>query len=814
MGSQELGHWVVEPAPPRFGRSLCSAAVIVLRIAAILIVLCQATSQVRAQVAWWSQQPLVAAAVPETDSDWVRNPVDAFVLRRLRATGLVPSAMADRRALIRRLTFDLHGLPPTWAEVDAFLSDTAEHAYERLVDRLLQSPRYGERWARHWLDVVHYGETHGYDKDKLRPNAWPYRDYVIRSFQQDKPYARFVAEQIAGDILYPNTEDGIVALGFLAAGPWDFVGHVELRDGTVDKDITRSLDRDDMVHTTMSTFVSTTAACARCHDHKFDAIPQRDYYRLQAVFAGVDRADRSCEAATTDRRLASNAGTLGYHSEIAASPDDRKWVQIDLGEARELDEILLYPAHEVFGGHPGPGFGFPLRFRIDVANDDAFLAAIPIADHTGEDYRPPGDAPQHFAVGGKRARYVRITATRLFERTNDWIFALGELVVLTSDRNVAALAPVTAHDSIEAGGAWGKAYLTDTAARRSGRMVYAAATEFAAAGNFTAAAIPRAVHVLLRGDVRQPLAQVAAGALSCFPALEQHFDGVLDAAEGQRRAALARWICDEANPLTWRSIVNRVWQYHFGRGLVDTPNDFGRMGSAPSHPELLDWLAVWFRDHGGSFQQLHRLLLTSAAYRQSSAPRSQDDPVYRLDAGNTLLWRMPRRRLEAEAIRDAMLAISGKLDLTMGGPSVRWFEFVDDHSPRYRYDAFDPDSAGAFRRSIYRHIVRSVPDPFFETLDCADASLLTPKRYATMSPLQALAMHNNRFVLRQAQHFAARVRNEANTVPGQVHAAVRIAFARAPLASERAIMIEHCQQHGLESLCRLIFNLNEFVFVD
>jgi cytochrome c553 len=796
------------------GRSLCSAAVIVLRIAAIIIVLFQATSQVRAQVAWWSQQPLVAAAVPDIDSDWVRNPVDAFVFRRLRATGLAPSAMADRRTLIRRLTFDLHGLPPTWAEVDAFVSDEAGDAYERLVDRLLQSPRYGERWARHWLDVVHYGETHGYDKDKLRPNAWPYRDYVIRSFQQDKPYARFVAEQIAGDILYPNTEDGIVALGFLAAGPWDFVGHVELRDGTVDKDITRSLDRDDMVHTTMSTFVSTTAACARCHDHKFDAIPQRDYYRLQAVFAGIDRADRSYQAATTDRHLTSSVGTLGYHSEIAALPDDRKWVQIDLGEARELDEILLYPAHEVFGGHPGPGFGFPVRFRIDVANDEACLDAVAIADHTDEDHQPPGDAPLHFAVGGKRARYVRITATRLFERTNDWIFALGELVVLASDRNVAALAPVTAHDSIEAGGAWGKAYLTDTAARRSGRMVYAAATEFAAAGNFTAAASPRPVHVLLRGDVRQPLAQVAAGALSCVPALEAHFDGSLDAAEGKRRAALAHWICDEANPLTWRSIVNRVWQYHFGRGLVDTPNDFGRMGSAPSHPELLDWLAVWFREHGGSFRQLHRLLLTSAAYRQSSAPRSQDDPAHRLDASNTLLWRMPRRRLEAEAIRDAMLAISGKLDLTMGGPSVRWFEFVDDHSPRYRYDAFDPDSAGAFRRSIYRHIVRSVPDPFFETLDCADASLLTPKRYATMSPLQALAMHNNRLVLRQAQHFAARVRNEANTVPGQVHAAVRIAFARAPLASERAIMIEHCEQHGLESLCRLIFNLNEFVFVD
>ena len=804
---------------------LCSVAITVLRLAGILAALLHASLGLQAQeTTWWSQQPLRTVAVPkvpvpdvavaDSESDWVRTPIDAFVLRQLRANGLAPSPIADRRTLIRRLTFDLHGLPPTSAEVEAFLNDPREDAYERLVDRLLQSPRYGERMARHWLDVVHYGETHGYDKDKLRANAWPYRDYVIRSFNTDKPYARFVEEQIAGDVLYPNTEEGIVALGFLAAGPWDFVGHVELRDGTIDKDITRSLDRDDMVHTTLSTFASTTAACARCHDHKFDAIPQRDYYRLQAVFAGVDRADRSYAATAADRHLTSSAGTLGYHSAIAASRDDGKWVQIDLGEARNLDEILLYPAHEVFGGHPGPGFGFPLRFRIDVANDDACTDAEPIADHTGEDYLPPGDAPQHFAVGGKRARYVRITATRLFERTNDWIFALGELVVLANDRNIAALAPVSAQDSIEAGSAWGKSYLTDTAARRSGRMVYAAATMFPAVGNFTAAAAPRPVHVLLRGDVRQPLAQVAAGALSCLPALERHFELPLDAAEGQRRAALAHWLTDAANPLTWRSIVNRVWQCHFGRGLVDTPNDFGRMGSAPSHPELLDWLAIWFRDNGGSFQQLHRLLLTSSAYRQSSAPREHDDPAQRVDAGNTLLWRMPRSRLEAEAVRDAMLAISGKLDLTMGGPSVRWFQFVDDHSPRYRYDAFDPDGAGAFRRSIYRHIVRSVPDPFFETLDCADASLLTPKRYATMSPLQALAMYNNRFVLRQAEHFAARVRSEAQALPEQVDAAVRMAFARQPAASERTIMIRHCQQHGLESLCRLIFNLNEFLFVD
>ncbi len=732
----------------------------------------------------------------------------------MQGKGLSPSPDADRRTLIRRLTFDLHGLPPTLAEIKAFTNDASEEAYERLVDRLLASPRYGERWARHWLDVVHYGETHGYDKDKLRTNAWPYRDWVIRSFNEDKSYTRFAKEQLAGDVLYPGTSDGIVALGLIAAGPWDFVGHVELREGTVDKAITRSLDRDDMVHTVMSTFVSTTATCARCHDHKFDPIPQRDYYQLQTVFAGVERADRSYEDVGTNKHITSTANTLGYHSKITDTKDQDKWVQVDLGKPHNIEEILLYPAHEVFGGHPGPGFGFPIRFRIEASNDADFQAATSIADHTNQDYQSPQDAPQRFAGKGKRARYVRVTATQLFERTKDWIFALGELVVLENGNNIAAQAPVTAMDTIEAGGAWGMRYLTDVAAHRGGRMVYAASSSFRGSGNFTAPTKPRPVHLLAHGDVKQPLDLMTAGALSCLPTLSHHFELPPEAGEGQRRAALANWIADKDNPLTWRSIVNRVWQYHFGRGLVDTPNDFGRMGSKPSHPELLDWLAVWFRDGGGSFKQLHRMILTSSAYRQSSSPRTATDLAHRQDQGNTLLWRMPRRRLEAEAIRDTMLVVSGKIDLTMGGPSARWFGFVDDHSPHYSYEDFAADGHGAWRRSIYRHIVRSVPDPFFEALDCADASILTPTRHTTLTALQALVMSNNRFVLSQAEHFAARLADAAATAPQQVDYAFQLALGRPPSPDESNIMSSYAKEHGLPSMCRLIFNLNEFLFID
>ena len=400
---------------------------------------------------WWSLVPLAEVEVPELDDPWIRTPVDAFILAKLHEHGLSPSAEADRRTLIRRLTYDLHGLPPTPEEIDAFVADTRDDAYEQLVDRLLASPRYGERWGRHWLDVVHFGESHGYDKDKPRLNAWPYRDYVINSLNADKPYDQFVTEQIAGDFLSLDPQ-ATVATGFIAAGPWDFVGHVELREGTTDKAIARSNDRDDMVANTMSTFVSLTVHCARCHDHKFDPIRQQDYYALQAVFAGVERAERpyDVDEETTERRLrllaragvkelglaalnrrveeitspeiealdkqiaawqseldalpaAKASQTLGYHSQIMPAPDATKWVQVDLGESRPIDEVVLVPAHVVYGGHAGPGFGFPPRFKVEVSDDPAFLSSRVLADHTEVDLPHPGDAWQRIAADGTAA---------------------------------------------------------------------------------------------------------------------------------------------------------------------------------------------------------------------------------------------------------------------------------------------------------------------------------------------------------------------------------------------------------------------------
>jgi hypothetical protein len=786
------------------------------------------TEKLRKKAEFWTFQKAVKPKVPKIAGREFPNPIDAFVAEKWASEGLHGSPEADRRTLARRVYFDLTGLPPTPEEFRAFMEDRSPNAYERLVDRLLASPRYGERWARYWLDIVHFGESHGYDKDKPRPNAWPYRDYVIQAANEDMPYSRFVQEQLAGDILFPDDPRATIATGFIAAGPWDFVGHAELPESKTDGLIARYNDRDDMVMTTMTTFESLTVHCARCHDHKFDPITQEDYYRLQAVFAGVDRADRMVEpdvlTATKRRDLtarkielalelrkleakreaaaptveAKRLDTLGYHSEIEKSPDKEKWVQLDFPEPLQIDAIGLVPAFEIFGGHPGPGFGFPVRFKVEVGDGDRLET---IRDETKTDFANPGNAVV-IAEAGRRATRVRITATKLWKRTDDYAFALGEAWVISGGTNIASTANLSALDSIEASPSWSKKNLTDgigvashpekwrewkkfkgaatddlklarnrlaeaesqLSALPAGQLVYAAATDFKDNGSFHhTGGKPRVVNLLKRGDVKQPVREMEPGALGCLPELEAKFD--IDAAnEGERRAALAKWLTRDQNFLLRRSIVNRVWQFHFGRGIVDSPNDFGHMGSVPTHPELLEWLAFWFKENGESIKALHKLIVMSAAYRQSSA----DQPdLAKLDGDNRFLWRMNRARLDAEQLHDAMLQVSCQLDLRMGGPSDQQFFFKDDHSPIYDYTRFDFDSPAARRRSIYRFIVRSVPDPLMEALDCPDASLLTGKRTVTLTALQALATLNNPFVLKQVEQFAKRLQTERPTLDAQ-----------------------------------------------
>lgn len=860
---------------------------------------------------WWSLKPPVKHAPP---GEGTANPIDGFIAAKLAAKGLAMAPEADARTLGRRVYFDITGLPPSPEALDAFVADPRADKYERLVDSLLGSTAYGERWARHWLDVVHYGDTHGYDKDQPRPNAWPYRDYVIRALNEDKPYARFVQEQIAGDVLFPGTRDGIEALGFIAAGPWDLIGHAEVPEEKIDGKIARHLDRDDMVANTIGTFTSATVHCAQCHNHKFDPISQEDYYSLQAVFAALDRADKkydldpaiaarraelsarkqSLEAKEREfaERVAKAAGPelaklekeikaaesaasqgrrpeYGWHSGIEKMQEVRKWVQVDLGSAVSLDRVVLAGVWDDFNGI-GAGFGFPVRFRIELSDEPEFRS-VPgvVAGMDLVDFANPGTAPQTFPAGGKSGRYLRVTATKLAPRMNDFIFALSELQAFdAAGRNVALGAVVTSGDSIEAPVRWARKNLTDgiypaatgggenlaglrqkrdallgavvNAGLRAEREANASAlgavskeiaklppanvvfagTVHTGTGTFKGTGAqggrPRTITLLARGQVTQPGREMQPAALSIL-------DGVVpstfrlppDSPEGARRAALAKWITDERNPLTWRSIVNRVWLYHFGRGLVDSPNDFGRMGAAPTHPELLDWLSVTFRDDmGGSLKKLHKLILMSATYRQGSSAVSPK--AEQMDSGNSLLWRQNRRKLEAEAVRDAVLAVSGKLNPAPGGPG--WKDFVvkhPEHSPHYKYELADPEDSTTWRRSIYRFIVRSQTNPFMTALDCADPSMRIDKRNESVSPAQALTLLNNGFMVSQSVHFAERVKKEAGeNVGAQLARAYRLATGRAPGADEMNRLVLFAQKHGMANACRVILNLNEFTFID
>ena len=632
---------------------------------------------------WWSRKPVAEPSVPAADTtsaDWPRNPIDAFILAKLTEKSLAPAPEADRTALLRRLSFDLLGLPPTPEEIARFLADPTPDAYERLVDRLLASPHFGERWARHWMDLVHFAETHGHDQDRIRPNAWPYRDYLIGSFNRDTPYARFVREQVAADALFPAEPWLAVAQGMLAAGPWDESSLRDIRDDSIDRLIGYYIDRDDVVTTVMSTFASTTVHCARCHDHKFDPISQEDYYALQAVFAGVDKAERGFDKYPTLDRL-------------------RRRQKAEVKETEPKDPRLA------------------AWLKVE-------LAALPPQD-----------------------------------------------------------------------------------------LVFAAASDFLPDASHVPPGKPRPVHVLRRGDIHQPGKPAMPGTLSCIEGLPSRFPDSGGDDEAARRAALACWLTDPKNPLTWRSIVNRVWGWHFGRGLVTTPSDFGRMGSLPSHPELLDWLTSWFVQSGGSLKTLHRLIVTSAVYRQSVR---HDESFAAIDGDNQYLWRQNRRRLDAESVHDAILAVAGRLDQEMGGPSVQQFSLRPGvHvTPVVDYSQYDWNSLGSCRRGVYRFVFRTIPDPFFDALDAADGSQLTAVRNESITPLQALELLNSPFVLRQSEALAQCLENSSDSADGQVRRALELAYGRSARPEEITALRAYAVRHGLANLCRLIFNSNEFLFVN
>ncbi|MEN9574094.1 MAG: hypothetical protein RL514_1949 [Verrucomicrobiota bacterium] len=920
-------------------------------------------------LAHWAYQPVVRPALPTVkQSSWPRTVLDHFILAKLEAKGLQPSPEADPRTLIRRLYFDLLGLPPTPEEVEAFAkecgvrvsefgvakgarpTDSAfripHSALERLVDRLLASPHYGERWARHWLDIAHYADTHGFERDQLRPNAWRYRDYVIAALNADKPYDQFLREQIAGDVLPSDpkrqTPEAVSATGFLAAGPWDFVGQIETKSDVLRR-AARADDLDDMVTQVLTASMGVTINCARCHDHKLDPISQREYYGLWAVFAGVKRGDRELDPAATMRRETERkqlqtrlrevtaelgrltgegldladmvsggngrgTGTkgagldlrtgnvvkdkLGYHRDIqlnrlqkpewpdANTPKFVQWVFVPDGKSpvpvapqvtvsnlpptsghawdairngalnaqvsTKLDGVeFATNGHSLLGLHANAGITFNLA-EIRKASGFAKLrfttlvgfGAGPTAAATRADFSVFAGRELLFQkLRLRKDESARVdlaipaTAATLTLVATDGGDGIGNDLLLLGDAKLSLAVeaqPLAAAERarIEALRAEEKQLTTALAAKADGEKVYA----------ITSSESP-VVKVLRRGNPEDAQEEVAPGVLACVKHAPAGFARAKT--EGERRLALAEWITHPANPLTRRVLVNRLWHHHFGVGLVDTPSDFGKGGGVPSHPELLDWLAEEFLARGWSVKAMHRLICTSAAYRQQSVISSQwlvisgasqsskrtagelNTPslitnyslAQRLDASNRLLWRQNPRRLDAESTRDAVLAISGKLNLAAGGPGFRDFKYTEAYAPIYDY--VTADTPELWRRSIYRFVVRTTPHTFMTTLDCPNPANLTPARTATTTALQALALSNNEFILQQARHLAARLEREAGADPtAQITRAFHLAFARPPTREELAGATQLVRSDSLFALCRMLLNANEFVYVD
>lgn len=872
----------------------------------------RATTARRAGYDWWALQPLQEPSLPASRQAGVRNGIDRFVIARLQQSGLVPAPAAERAVLIRRLSFDLLGLPPTAEEVDAFASDSRPDAYERLVDRLLASPQYGVRWGRHWMDVARFGESQGFERDKLRENSWPYRDWVVDALNADMPYDEFARMQIAGDVLSDQVDQGVIATGFLVAGPWDEVG--QNQQSAAMKAVVRQDELEDYVSVVGQSFLGLTIHCARCHDHKFDPIRQEEYYSLAAALDGVahgsrevisqqnsqrkaelasvvaaleaeranllaaarDRIEQAAGPAvapaaapiarwTFDQGLEDSIGGLhitpqggadlqqgalrldgrGWGSTIPLTRDLREktleaWIRLDDLEQRGggaisvqtldggvFDAIVFgerEPRHWMAGSD---GFRRTQTFggpeETEAAASAVHMAIVYSADGTVAGYRngkPYGTpyrthAPPTFAAGQAQIvfglrhapagsnKHLRgaIEAAQVYDRalTSEEVavsFSAGAHGA-TEEELLATFSPAERQT-------W-ESLASRLAEARRARDALQPLSVYAVAPR-----VPGVSHLLLRGSPATPGDRVVPGGVASIQGVSSDFGLPADAPDAARRRRLAEWVTHPDNPLFARVLVNRVWHYHFGAGLVRTPSDLGFNGGQPSHPELLDWLATQFLRQGQSLKALHRLIVTSGTYRQSSRFNSRAADV---DADNLLLWRMSPRRLQAEELRDAALAVAGALNTQLGGPGYRDFETFT-HNTQF-YEIKDMAGPRFDRRTLYRTWIRSARSPLLDVFDCPDPSTKTPQRAVTVTPLQALSLMNNAFVLRMSERFAQRLRDDAgDEVASQIQRAFRLAYGRDPQTNELGELAAFVGQHGLPELCRVILNSSEFLYID
>ncbi|MEQ8847761.1 PSD1 and planctomycete cytochrome C domain-containing protein [Botrimarina sp.] len=682
----------------------------------------------------WAFEPRQRVAPPAVQGEgWVSNPIDRFILARLEAAGVEPSPQADRRTLIRRLSYDLIGLPPTPAEVEAFVADDRPDAYERLVDELLASPHYGENWARHWLDVVRYAETNSFERDAAKPNAWKYRDYVIRSLNEDKPYEQFVREQLAGDELDEVTEESIIATGYYRLGVWD--------DEPADPLQAKYDELDDLVSTTSQAFLGLTVGCARCHDHKIDPIPQTDYYGMVALLADVTPYGTRGDEAT--------------NSQWDLSPPDKKAERERLAERRAA-----------------------------IAEERTSLEQAAIARMDGPDQRRTETAERGNVLREKLEQHqTEAERSRYLDLADQLADADTRLAALGQPETALSLA--------------------------------------------TCDPKPAPTRVLMRGNPHVPGEEVTPRFPELFadPAPEIPEPGRGARSAGRRRV-LAEWIASPENRLTSRVIANRVWQHHFGRGIVRSANNFGQLGTPPTHPELLDWLAGWLIEHEWRLKPLHRLIVTSSTYRMSSLPSGQAASV---DPANDLFWRYDLRRLTAEQIRDTVLTVSGQLDRSLYGPSV-YPKLSDEvlHTqsvPGKGWDTTPEAAEAAKRRSVYIHIKRSLIPPELASFDFPETDTSCEARFNTVQPAQALSLMHGGFLQEQSAALADRVRREGpDDLQGRVEHALGLVLQRpadsATVSDSLQLIGAYQAKHNLsaeaafDQFCLMAMSLNEFVFVD
>lgn len=889
------------------------------------------SSTERAGYDWWSLQPLavpVPVPVPKPpgslSNDWIRNPIDQFIMAKLREMKLTPSPEVSSTALIRRVYFDLIGLPPPPEVVARYRQDPSDEAYAKIVDELLKSPRYGERWGRHWLDVARFGESDGFERNSVRENMWHYRDWVIAALNADMPYREFAQRQLMGDLM-PDSDaamsdrrlNTIAATGFYVAGVHNtVVGSSERM-----KRLARQDELEEIVGAVGQTFLGLTINCARCHDHKFDPISTREYYGMIAAIDGVQHGEREVSVPEVAKQLNERVAELN-RLEKELKPIESKARKLALARLSQKtpDEFKDLP-------HPIAAWDFESGFedrtgkmhgtakaaaRIEngalIVDGKSFVETVPLTTDlsakTLEAWVQLDDLDQRGGgilsvettggqvfdaiVFGERESKRWMAGSNGFTRTQSFNGPSEEDAVNKAVHLAIVYQPDGTIQGYRNGEPYGKSYKTGMAsfkagqsrvlfglrhsppggnrflkgkifhanlydkpltaeqlqasAKRSGHYVSEAqlvaeltpeqrdrrselrkqtaqlqgiVTQLRAGQRFKVYAVvprnPGEMRVHIRGDVTDFGDVTPPAGVSAIQGPTSDFELAANANDALRRTSLAKWITSEDNPLFHRTIVNRVWHYHFGTGIVETPNDLGFNGGRPSHPDLLDWLAVYLRDNDYRLKTLHRLVVTSSTYRQGSAPRREAELV---DADNRYLWRHSPNRMEAEIVRDSMLDIAGILNLTEGGPGYRDVKIIPNNGTTY-YEPFDAAGAEFQRRTVYRFAARGGRISLLDTFDCPDPSSMAPRRSVTTTPLQALSLLNSPFAFRVSADLSKRIEREVGADQAkQAQRAWNLVLSRDPVEEELTWSVQLAEKHGLATLCRALFNCNEFIVIE